>query len=102
MLYDRWCQVVSQRADQLALVDLAADRWWTFRQLAAETETGERSNQRVVLPTGNSADFILTVLRAWSRRRVICLLESSEPHPHDMECFRAEIVALETTPPTGA
>jgi len=101
MLYDRWCQVVSQRADQLALVDLAADRWWTFRQLAAETETGERSNQRVVFPKGNSADFILTVLRAWSRRRVICPLESSEPQPHDLECFPAEIVHLKITSATG-
>ncbi len=81
MLYERWQEVVRERRDAPALFDLGQDRVWTFDQLAAETERGPAPDGPWAYPRGQSADFVLTVLRAWRRGRVVCPLEPGQEPP---------------------
>src|SRR3974390_2878330 len=100
MLYDRWREVASERAAQLALIDLAADQRWTFSQLAA-AEGASAMNERVLFPKRNSAEFIFTVLQGWSRGVVICPIESDEQQPNDFGRSPADIVHLKIPSATG-
>ena len=100
MLYNRWRQVASERGDQLALIDQAANQSWSFRQLAATVDAGT-INQKVVFPTGISADFILTVLRGWSQGWLVCPVESRDQPPLELQRLPKEIVHLKITSATG-
>jgi acyl-CoA synthetase (AMP-forming)/AMP-acid ligase II len=101
MLYNRWRQVASERGDQLALIDLAADRRWTFRELAAEAEGESPAPGQVVFPSGNSAEFIRTVLQGWARRSLVCPVESNEQRPTIPLDLPADIIHLKSTSATG-
>src|SRR5512139_3787870 len=74
-LYERWREVALANADQIALLDLAKDRRWTFRALATATETPCTPQRPVAFPQGNGAEFILAVLQAWRNSQPICPLE---------------------------
>ncbi|MHB1307271.1 MAG: class I adenylate-forming enzyme family protein, partial [Limisphaerales bacterium] len=82
MLYERWLAVVRERGHEPALRDFASDRQWSFRQLADEVESGAIPSDWIVHPQGQSADFVLTVLRGWRAGRVVCPLESGQPPPN--------------------
>ena len=79
MLYQRWLEIAQARRDELALCDLTTGRDWTFAQLAAAGETPPLHGEPLVFPRGNSAEFLLAVLRAW--RSVRCRYQLSQPKP---------------------
>ena len=81
MLYERWLEIAQARRDELALRDLATGRAWTFAQLAAAGETPPPDCEPLVFPRGNSAEFLLAVLRAWRLGQVICPLETGQTPP---------------------
>jgi acyl-CoA synthetase (AMP-forming)/AMP-acid ligase II len=78
MLYERWREVASECAGEIALRDLATARHWTFAQLAAGTESARVPKRygHFACPTGNTPEFIFTVLRAWRFGQVVCPLEA--------------------------
>ena len=83
MLYERWREVARACADVIALRDLATNRHWTFAQLAAGAESARPpiAPERVSFPTGNSPEFIFTMLRAWRFGQVLCPLEIGSAPP---------------------
>lgn len=80
-LYERWTTVARDHRREWALLDAAQDRRWTFGELAAEAETSGNPEGPVAFPQGSTAEFILTVLRAWRRGQVVCPLEPGQPVP---------------------
>ena len=76
MLYERWQTIVRERRNEIALRDLASGRMWTFAQLNDAAETPVTETPAMIHPQGNSPDFIITVLRAWRKRIVVCPLEA--------------------------
>lgn len=81
MLYERWQEVARERAGEIALRDLATARQWTFAQLSAGTESTcvPERHDHFACPTGNTPEFIFTVLRAWRFGQVVCPLETGTP-----------------------
>jgi acyl-coenzyme A synthetase/AMP-(fatty) acid ligase len=80
MLYASWQETARARRNELALVDLADDRRWTFAQLEAAGETGG-AERPVIYPTGSGCEFIFDVLRAWRMGRVVCPLDQGQSPP---------------------
>ncbi|HEX4119122.1 MAG TPA: class I adenylate-forming enzyme family protein [Verrucomicrobiae bacterium] len=80
MLYAAWKEIARSRGGELALVDVAAGREWTFAQLEAE---GERrsAEEAVIYPCGAGGEFIFDVLRAWRANRVVCPLDQGQAAP---------------------
>jgi acyl-CoA synthetase (AMP-forming)/AMP-acid ligase II len=81
MLYRRWREIARRFAAAPAVFDLAARRSWTFGELAAEAATAALPGDGFVFPRGQSAEFILAVLRAWRVGAVVCPLEPDQPPP---------------------
>ena len=79
-LYDRWIATVEKFANELALVDFASARRWTFAQLDALSKSPQ-SKERVVFASGQNAEFIFTILRAWRTGQTVCPLEFSQLPP---------------------
>lgn len=99
MLYERWRTVARERRGELALFDLTAERVWTFDQLAREAEHGPPPAGPVAHPQGQTADFVLTVLRAWRWGQVVCPLDPDQTPPAVPPPPRG-IVHLKTTSAT--
>jgi acyl-coenzyme A synthetase/AMP-(fatty) acid ligase len=99
MLYERWQKVVQSRRNEVALRDLASGRCWTFAQMNREAETPLPDSPAMVFPQGHSPEFIFTVLRAWRRRTVVCLLESHH-QPLTVSAPPPPCCHLKTTPAT--
>ena len=80
MLYDRWRQISQAQARELALRDEATGRSWSFAQLASAAESGDAGVQTdgVAFPQGNTAGFVIEVLRAWRIRRAVCPLDAGQ------------------------
>lgn len=100
MLYERWRQIARNSADEIALRDLTLGRQWTFRELAAATETAVSSGEKVSFPQGGSAEFILSVLRAWRNGQIVCPVESDQTFPQIAPGLPSNIVHLKTTSAT--
>jgi long-chain acyl-CoA synthetase len=100
MLYDCWREIARAHPDETALRDVTLARQWTFRELAAETERSKIDETAVAFPEGSSADFILSVLRAWRDGTVVCPVEVGQPHPECSGSLPANIVHLKTTSAT--
>lgn len=81
MLYERWRQVAQERKGEFALRDLSSGQEWGFAELARLTECPLGDKAPVVHPQGHSAEFILSVLRAWRWNRVVCPLEPDQGPP---------------------
>ncbi len=64
------------RKNEIALCDLASGRCWTFAQLNEEAEKPLPGKPAMVHPQGNSPEFVLSVLRAWRERVVVCPLDA--------------------------
>ena len=105
MLYDRWRQIAREFSDELALRDFASGQSWTFAQLAAEAESCRSRGDaaQIVFPQGSSAEFILTILRAWRENQIICPLEPGQPSPMlgGASVPASRIVHLKTTSATS-
>ena len=100
MLYERWRQIARLGPDEVALRDSASGSAWTFAQLTAAAETRSADTAPVVFPQSASADFILTVLRAWRSHQTVCPLEPGQPAPPVERALPAGIVHLKTTSAT--
>ena len=100
MLYDRWCRIAQARADELAILEVPAGRSWTFGELLAAAERGPQKNTPIAFPQGNSAEFVLGVLRAWHKRQVVCPLEVGQEPPLLPGSLPAHIVHLKMTSAT--
>lgn len=99
MLYDRWLQIAQQRPTQVALIDLAAGRRWTFAELTAASSSGP-APARFSFPAGNGSEFVIAVLRAWRYRQVLCPLEPGQTAPAVAPNLPADIAHLKTTSAT--
>jgi long-chain acyl-CoA synthetase len=100
MLYERWRQIAGARLDQLALSDLATGAHLSFRELAAATENETADGRPFAFPQGTSAQFIVSLLRAWRAKQVTCPLEVGQPEPEITGNLPPEIVHLKTTSAT--
>src|SRR6185503_3672586 len=80
MLYDRWRQIAREYSAEIALCDVPGGRAWTFAELAREGEAGG-ADEPLCFPRGNSAGFVLDVVRAWRDGRIVCPLESAQSIP---------------------
>src|SRR5262245_11819909 len=98
MLFERWRQIAQANPEQIALRDFASGCSWTFAQLA--TEVDKSSPQPISFPEGNSARFILDVLRAWRSGQIVCPLESGQIPPIFSELPPSGVVHLKTTSAT--
>lgn len=79
MLYERWREVAREFSHELALRDLPTDRAWTFAQLDAAAAAPPPGD--VIFPKGNSAEFVIDVLRAWRHGAVVCPIEPAQASP---------------------
>ena len=82
VLYERWREIAAEYRDEMALVDSAGGKRWTFGQLAVEAERGEAQGP-IVFPQGDN--FILTLLRGWRAGQLICPLEPGQAKPEFKE-----------------
>ena len=102
MLYERWRQTAREHAAELALCDLASDRRFTFAELASTAEAGPSPTDPVAFPQGISAEFVLTVLRAWRHGQIVCPLEASQSPPALRElppgCVHVKTTSASTGP----
>ncbi len=84
MLYERWCQIAGERANELALRDAASGRCWTFAELKAAEERWSETPSvdcGAVFPHGSGPEFVLAVLAAWRSQRNVCPLEPDQVAP---------------------
>jgi acyl-CoA synthetase (AMP-forming)/AMP-acid ligase II len=81
MLYERWLAVARAQRGEPALFELSAGRVWTFDQLARAAEQGPTPTGPLAYPCGQTAEFVLTVLRAWRAGQVVCPLEPDQAPP---------------------
>jgi acyl-coenzyme A synthetase/AMP-(fatty) acid ligase len=95
MLYSAWKQIARSRANELALVDLAAEREWTFAQLEAEVEK-RKADEPIIYPSGCGYEFIFDVLRAWRMKRIVCPLDQGQAAP-ETHSLPARCVHLKTS-----
>src|SRR5713101_6613561 len=100
MLYERWRQVAGACSNQIALIDFANGTQLSFRELASAAEAGPAEGAPVVFPQGASAEFVVTLLRAWRANRVVCPLESGQSEPAIKGDLPPGIVHLKTTSAT--
>ncbi len=80
MLYDLWLSIVRARGREMALWERSSGRRWSFAELLRAAEAQTLANQPLAFPQGHSAEFILTVLRAWRAGAIVCPLEPDQ-HP---------------------
>lgn len=102
MLYERWLQVARNFPNEIALRDLPSKRQWTFQDLERATETVSAESATMAFPTGVSAEFVLTILRAWRAGRLVCPMESDQHRTEIKPGLPAEIVHLKMTSGTTA
>ena len=99
MLYERWHQIAQDLGNQLALRELASGRRWTFAELDQLAEGRPAPGASILYPQGNSADFILEVLRGWRSGVAVCPLEPGQEPPRVQE-LPAGCAHLKTTSAT--
>lgn len=99
MLYDRWREMARERCAEIALRDLPSARQWTFAELDAVAQVRE-TEDAVVFPRGNGAEFVFSVLRAWRHGQIVCPLEVSQPAPK-FPRLSAPLVHVKTTSATS-
>src|SRR5687768_13254585 len=79
-LYERWAATAQSHSREIALVEFASRRQWTFHELFAQTEHPGRRT-RIAFPSGHNAEFVLALLQAWRCGTPVCPLESGQAAP---------------------
>jgi long-chain acyl-CoA synthetase len=102
MLYERWRQIARSFSRETALRDLPSNRQWTFQELERAAETPGDESGKIAFPTGVSAEFVLTVLRAWRAGQLVCPMELDQHAPEIKAGLPPEIVHLKMTSGTTA
>jgi acyl-CoA synthetase (AMP-forming)/AMP-acid ligase II len=100
MLYERWSQIASACPERTALRDVAHGGAWTFGELLALSDQRPSAQDLIAFPRGPSADFVLTVLKAWRNQQVICPLEPAQAAPAIADPLPAGVVHLKITSAT--
>src|SRR3954467_8962962 len=77
-LYEAWLLTAKARKNELAIVDFASGRKWTFEQVRAEGENLASAGEKIIYPQGNSPQFMFELLAAWRNASVTCPLESGQ------------------------
>ena len=101
MLYQRWRQISETHPHEVALRELGSGRQWTFARLAEAAERAPAADGPVAFPQGASADFVLSVLRAWRHGQVVCPLEAGQPPPSLGEVPKGMVHLKATSATTG-
>ncbi len=81
MLYERWCEIATDRRNEPAVRDTGAERCWTFAELQAAAERLPEEDEWMVHPRGTGVEFVLAVLAGWRRGKVVCPLEAGQVAP---------------------
>lgn len=81
MLYEQWRRVSGEKPGELALLEVASGRRWTFAELAHEAEQFSVPAGELVCPQGSTALFITQTLAAWRAGCPLCPLEQGQPAP---------------------
>jgi acyl-CoA synthetase (AMP-forming)/AMP-acid ligase II len=103
MLYERWRRIARSFPGEMALRDLASHQQWTFRELEVAAEAAGSDTNRITFPSGLSAEFILSILRAWRAKQIVCPLETDQRAPEIAPELPPEIAHLKmTSGTTGA
>lgn len=100
MLYECWRKIAGERAEELALAEMASGRRWRFCDLLREAEKEAAGGAPVAFPVGVSSGFILTVLRAWRSGGVVCPLDRLQQPPVLPSRLPAGIAHLKTSSAT--
>ncbi len=100
MLYDRWCRIARAHSNQIAIFDVPGARRWTFGALFEAGSVGLGITESIAFPQGNSADFILGVLRSWRAGAVVCPLELGQDRPKIPSLLPSGLVHLKMTSAT--
>ena len=99
MLYSTWKEIARAGGGELALIDLATGRQWTFAQLEAEGEA-RAAEETIIYPSGTGSEFVFDVLRGWRNERVICPLDQGQSAPW-LPALPGEWVHLKTSSGTS-
>lgn len=97
MLYEQWLNIARACPGEIALRDLPSGRQWTFHELEAVADAPSDKAQKIAFPTGLSAEFILSVLRAWRAGKIICPIEADQRAPEIPPGLPPAIVHLKMT-----
>lgn len=97
MLYDRWRTVAREHAGELALVECATGRRWTFAELARAAETFSIAGESPVVAQGQTAEFIFTVLAAWREGRPLFPVEQAAAGRLSIDAIPAAVAHLKAT-----
>jgi acyl-CoA synthetase (AMP-forming)/AMP-acid ligase II len=81
MPYERWSRIARERSVELALCEVSSGRRWSFADLVRAADDGSAVAGTFVFARGRSAEFVLTVLRAWRAGAVLCPLDPGQPEP---------------------
>jgi acyl-CoA synthetase (AMP-forming)/AMP-acid ligase II len=100
MLYERWRQISAERRNEPALRDVASGKCWTFGELFATGEKQITGHAGPVFPQGHSPEFILELLAAWRKNKIVCPLETGQSPPK-ISSPPANCVHLKSTSATG-
>jgi len=100
MLYERWRQISSERRNELALHDFTSGKRWTFEELFNAGEKAETGGNGSVFPSGQSPEFIFTLLAAWRENRLVCPLEAGQS-PWKIPLPPENCIHLKATSATG-
>jgi acyl-CoA synthetase (AMP-forming)/AMP-acid ligase II len=100
MLYECWRKIASAYRQETALVECASGRRWSFGELAAQAEKKAAATGSISYPQGITAEFVLTVLRAWRAEQVVLPLEPGQA-PVAVRGLPREIVHLKSTSATS-
>jgi len=77
-LYERWLAIAERFSTEVALIDAASERSWTFQQLAAESEREVSPDSRIIYPSNHSPEFLFSVLSAWRNGKITCPLDHGQ------------------------
>jgi len=100
MLYERWRKVAQERGKDVALRELSSGRQWSFAELVCAADSSPNRSGAIVYPQGHTAEFVLTVLRAWQSHSIVCPLEPDQSPPA-VPLPPAPCVHLKTTSATA-
>ncbi len=82
ILFELWRETVHKFPNDLALLEVATGRTWTFAQLeAAAAAMQPSSRSEIVFPQSQSAAFITTLLIGWRTGLPVCPIEPNQPTP---------------------
>jgi hypothetical protein len=109
-LLDAWHSVAARRGRDVAVIEAASGRGWTFADLrAAATDAAGRGAQLgVVCPAGHGVSTIIDVLAAWEAGCLVCPVEAGAPAPDPgtwqghRNVFPEAVLAKTTSGSTGA